>query len=248
MVKQKITTLEEFITAVRLLTIYFGNSNLWWRGQADSKWPLSPGVFRSGYEKNEHNLIFDFRLRAKSRYTNCPTDNANSSWLLLMQHYGMPTRLLDWTESPLIALYFAVENEKEYKKESVIYALEPYKLNLSQCNHDAIMAPWHPDIGRLFNDRFNPEDVYPDQRIVALQTDQFDIRHLVQQSVFTIHGSGTAINQLDGCDNFLGKIVIPSTAKEDLRAMLKVFGITRAYLFPDLENLSAELASLYREM
>jgi len=240
-------TLEEFITAVRNLIIDFHHPNLWWRGQADSKWPLTPGVFRPGYEKNEQNLSFFFRLKAKSRSANCPASDTQSPWLFLMQHYGMPTRLLDWTESPLIALYFAVENEKENEKDAVIYALQPFNLNFKQCKIESILAPWHPEIAPIFNEAFNKNETNPDQRIAAIQTDQFDVRHLVQQSEFTIHGSAKAMEELDGCDNFLGKIVIPSTAKEHLRVMLKVLGITRANLFPDLENLSAELITLHRE-
>jgi hypothetical protein len=241
-----IRTFEKFITDVRSLSTYFNNPFLWWRGQADSTWTLSPGVFRNRKEIFESSLNFDFMMKAKSRFPNCPTTNSNPSWLLLMQHYGLPTRLLDWTESPLIALYFAVENEKEDEKDAVVYALQPFNLNSKQCDMNAILSPGHSEIRPIFNDAFNINKTNSDQRIAAFQTEQFDIRHLVQQSEFTIHGSATAIEDLPKNEEFLGKIIISASAKGELRKMLKILGITRSYLFPDLENLSAELTSLYR--
>ena len=246
MKEYSIKTLEEFIATVRLLISDFSYPNLWWRGQADSTWTLSPGVFRPGYKTDEQSLGFYFRMKAKPRSNNCPTNYEAPPWLLLMQHYGMPTRLLDWTESPLIALYFAVENEKENEKDAVIYALQPFNLNSKQCNIIGIPSPVYPELGAIFNEAFIKNDTNPDERTAAFQTEQFDVRHLVQQSVFTVHGCAKSMEELDDCDEFLGKIVIPYYAKVHLRAMINVLGITRAYLFPDLDNLSAELASKYR--
>lgn len=239
----RVTTLQEFVSKVCALTLDFGNVMLWWRGQADSNWKLAPGVFRCGNSKKEININARFRMKAKSRYANCPISDASFPWLFLMQHYRLPTRILDWTESPLIALYFAVENEKEDDKESVIWALKPSSLNSAQINRNNILSPGHPDLKRVFTEAFHLNEENADQRIVAIQTEQIDIRHLVQQSEFTIHGCATPMENLFESDKFLGKILVPSIAKKELRTMLNILGITRSYLFPDLENLSAELAS-----
>src|SRR5437773_608578 len=71
--------------------------------------PLVPRVLRSD-RFNERFLAHTFRLRAGSRYSSCPPLDEYPRWLFLMQHYGLPTRLLDWTASPLVALFFAVED------------------------------------------------------------------------------------------------------------------------------------------
>lgn len=149
-------------------------------GQEDHH-PLIPGILRPGGH-DERFLVHTFRLRALSRYPNCPTFDDRPSWLFLMQHYGLPTRLLDWTASPLVALFFAVEErwtgiipDKPPANVEVV-ALSPNILNLYEQRQPWVMTqlsqavynlsavgaferpvdPWggDPDVTRLFSDPF----------------------------------------------------------------------------------------------
>src|SRR5206468_3187827 len=81
---------------------------IWWRGQADREWELVPSVHRPEFRNHEDCLTQDFIRRARTRFGDCPPEGAWPDWLILMQHHGLPTRLLDWSESPLVAIYFAV--------------------------------------------------------------------------------------------------------------------------------------------
>jgi len=109
------------------------NTELWWRGQskAVSDWKLVPWVYRPTANLiYEQNITLRFMQRAPSRYVGCPPRDELPSWLFLMQHYRLPTRLLDWTASPLIAAYFAVS---EHPSEAgALWALNPVKLNEKQ--------------------------------------------------------------------------------------------------------------------
>ena len=73
---------------------------------------------------------------------------AGISWLTLMQHYGLPTRLLDWSESPLVALYFALSSDEDAKADAAVWVLNPMKLNKKvgyagscQCHEPSCLIP-----------------------------------------------------------------------------------------------------------
>lgn len=114
--KTMIKTLEEYIKKIRLDIDNFGNGFKtttlpWYRGQSNENWGLTPGIFRNnGDSEYERELIRDFRLHANLKFQR--STDSNLEILFLMQHYGIPTRLLDWTESSLFALISLSTNMK----------------------------------------------------------------------------------------------------------------------------------------
>jgi hypothetical protein len=101
----------------------------WFRGQQRKHWQLLPSIVRIGCSdrptEDEIREEFAIRAPALSRYETLPTNDWDMYFL--MQHHGAPTRLLDWTESPVIALYFAVRDNPGFY-ESAIWMLDPTNL------------------------------------------------------------------------------------------------------------------------
>jgi hypothetical protein len=158
-------------------------------------------------------------------------------WLALMQHYGLPTRLMDWTESSAVAAYFATETNPT--EDGNIWLLIPMLLAQS-VGYDGVPSMFHSLITPLLNaafDRRQPREklVYP---VIPMECDP---RMMVQQGVFTIHGDPTPLDQFPKAPEFLVRLHIPARAKANFQRDLAAFGIDRIRLFPDLQNLSYAL-------
>jgi len=233
-----ITSFDELIAFAESVSHDFSHV-VWFRGHANSNphWTLTPSAFR-----RFPNLLYEqaatmnFLRRAPSRHESTPETNDRASWLCLMQHYGLPTRLLDWTESLLVAAYFAVNDP--IKTDGAIYALAPMVLNalaeipyVPMLSNVELYGRLHP----AFRGTASEEDV-----LATLMPD-VDQRMLIQQGVFTLHSSRTPLEKLPESDSFLRKAVIPVTSKERLAWQLRVCGVSQSKLFPDLGNLAEEI-------
>lgn len=218
-------------------------SDLWWRGHAMASWTLVPAVFRCDRGYNyERTANRRFVKSAASRYDNCPPMNNIAAWLILMQHYGLPTRLLDWSESPLVALYFAVETNRP--GDAVIYALNPVELNERQLGPRAILAPNESQMNPLFAPAFDVDKPEPDAKAGAVLVDETDPRMLAQLTALSIHTGPNPLDSLEGHETFLMRFVVPGELRETLRMELWHHGVRRSTLFPDLANLAAELSEM----
>lgn len=221
-----------------------GGDEVWWRGHSVSTWKLTPSIYRGNCDHNyEINIVLRFAVKAPARYPNCPTTPRD--WLFLMQHYRLPTRVLDWTMSPLVALFFAVSETKYDSESAAMWALGPSGLNQHQIRQNSICVGSHPKTEPIIRAAFQDEHPPEAERIVATYPEQRDPRMMVQQSAFTIHGVGTPIEELTDNDRFLLRIEIPSDQKRSLRIILDgILAIHESDLFPDLEHLAKELGSL----
>lgn len=221
--------------------------SVWFRGQRAADWKLCPAVHR-GYERwQENSMCQEFRLRAPARSGSCPAYDDVAGWLTLMRQTGLPTRLLEWTESILMAAFFAVSYEPgsddPQTGPAVIWALEPTKLNQASIQRSAILLLPRLAREQVVLSAFGPE--YTSDEILAAFSSEADPRTMLQQSAFTIHGAPTPIEELPNCEQFLLKLMIPADHKHALSRSLDVLGVRTAAVFPDLSHLARGLREAY---
>ena len=215
------------------------NSPTWFRGQRDLGWELTCSLERNGGLDKELALLRRFKQNALPLMRSRPENEWE--WLFVMQHHGLPTRLLDWTESPLVALFFALEGEGDGEDDEVdgcLWGLSPFDLNKVAMPHEA-----RGDVPCLGEDEHLDE--YLPKRIqtqvqpfkpLAVIAPRNSARIQMQQGVFTVFHRDLNALDADGENEFLWRLVIPKGAKAALRKELTLLKINRFTLFPELET------------
>jgi len=222
------------------------NSRWWFRGHQRASYTLLPKVRREYDTETERYLFYYFYPRAQMRHAKCPADDDLAGWLALMQHYGLPTRLLDWTWSPLVAAFFATQDAKsEGSQDACIWALEPSGLNENQ-GYEPLFPPLNAEMVRPLLKPARYGKAKEPNTILASMPVETDLRMLVQQGAFTVHSSPKELNRLPDSDSWLRQIMIPNQGKRNIATELNVLSVRKADLFPDLENLSKEAIEVYR--
>jgi hypothetical protein len=246
----EITDIRSLIAAIKYANDKF-NHQVWWRGQRDFAWSLTPSIFRKTDGYDEHAGILRFQQRAISRHLNLPHLRDRAGWLFLMQHYRLPTRLLDWTESPLVAAFFGSEIYECHTRhpnviddsDGALFALSPYLLNYNQIQTKGLIMPEEPialaAMAPAFDQAVNNEEV-----ILAVRPAEVDIRLMVQLSEFTLSGYEIPIDEVESDGEFVIKYRISKKSKPQLLKDLKEMGIRLSTIFPDLDHLSDEIRRL----
>jgi hypothetical protein len=230
-----------------------GDYRTYFRGHGQPTDALVPSIGRKHFylgrsitftEKQERRLLVQFRRHAYEHFGRLP-----SQWetLFLARHHGLPTRLLDWTANPLVALYFAAF----YESEQVIFSEDQKPFPAIKLNLDgtvwAIQRRDNIDELEVFSEKRAPLDIPGIKLVVPFNPTP---RMTAQSGIFTLHGDPRADMVKDAGRRFkakdldIAKLIrwrVPSRHKTEIALALERLAINSRTLFPDLEGLARGL-------
>jgi hypothetical protein len=247
------TSLPQYMELIQSLQKRAGHS-LWFRGNGRNQFKLVPTLYRHTSKKSEgEHRKLEVELMARFRQRSIPylTRELRDDWdaLFFMQHYGVPTRLLDWTENPLVGLYFALMSSRSTRSESsaIVWVLNPFVWNRAALNHvsyndgpltagDQNLKGYVPAL---------PADTAMGEFPVALYGAHNSPRIVAQRGVFTIFGANrkpmeTLVKGGDFPSAALSCILVNHRRVTSMRDSLLSQGTTETVVFPDLDGLARE--------
>ncbi len=243
---REINSVNDLLTSLRELSAQ--REVVWFRGHANKDWQLTPSLARNvNHLPKERELIKRFIQLAVPHLTE-DTPRNDWEWIFLMQHHRVPTRLLDWTESPLAALWFAVNSSTaaDNTRDGAFWCLAPLSLNrqagfrapfdneLPGFGKDNVLDGWLPD-RQTTGLALNP---------VAATGPRTSRRMAAQLGNFTISDRGSSAIELVGTRDHVWRFIIPASSKASIAEELKLLRFTELTLFPDLDRVATSTKEL----
>lgn len=253
-----VTNWDEFLKHVHVQGAQQPNQSLLFRGQADAAHPLSPSLLRAVWQTRRDKPSQKTMLRREDA---CREEFASQAhlhlgpallsnvptivhWWTHMQHFGAPTRLLDWTRSPFVAAYFACESNP--KGNGAVWSLD--------VRLDKFFMPGgfsranDGDLRRIFR------APVPNQKLYMLDKGLRNERMVAQQGVFMLSEDATAshdeiLSGLAGRGTNAGrfrKILIPAESKPAFYYRLLAMNINARSLFPGIDGLGRSISEMAR--
>jgi FRG domain len=222
----KIKTLH--VKSIDAFTQYLTRANtpdiVLFRGQPED-WPLIPKIGRLEVRRPvieaETEILETFKRQSLPFLERVPASKWD--WLAIAQHHGLPTRLLDWTLNPLVALWFTVVKPPVARRNGVVWAFKPELDDYVKIAHD---------------------DPFAGDRTKVFQPSHVAERIRVQAGYFTVHKYLHKRKRFVPFDKIglykprLTKLVIFSSAFADIRFRLDQYGVNHSTVFPGLDGLS----------
>jgi hypothetical protein len=244
------------------------------RGEKDAKWTLISSFDRNSIatftvqhgdiqitsneklneEDDERRLLLDFQRGAGHFHSSLPTLDETVDWLALMQHFGAPTRLVDWSRSPYVALYFALE--ESFDDDSVLWAIDMTWLKRRSLEILRSADPHCPDSSDFvaFVQYVNQIILGGEKAFAIVPADpmQLNERMIAQQGQllcnvgkstgFTNVLLGMLINTTPTKDQVISRSILKREHRIGLLEELQRMNIHRASLFPGIDGFARSLA------
>jgi FRG domain len=221
------------------------------RGQADATWPLFSSLSRylktyqvhqAAWPQQEARILRIFKRKAHLLLQHLPAAEDSFEWLALMQHHGAPTRLLDFSWSPFVAAFFALEHAAV---DAAVWAVFPPGLNTrpnrsirpSQTIIGDEVGPW---VQGSFEKHFLPNTL---PMAVIGEPHNMNQRLLAQGGTFVMPGVlDEPIEELVPVDSVVKFVLATDKIRREAMAELYAMNIGNSTLFPGLDGLARSLA------
>ena len=253
-------SLTEFVGLVEKFQALSQHS-LWYRGCGRDDYGLLPSLYRHPDQRTiqeiarlEQDMMVRFRQRSIPLQPRPFTDDWDV--LFFMQHYRIPTRLLDWSENPFVGLYFAVMSahfkltstgRQKFEAPAAVWILNPVLWNRHALSHQGYDGGVLTQGDGALNG-YQPRQTFEEMNKspVALYGAHNSPRIVAQRGVFTIFGQNTAaLETVFDTDSFpndcLYKVLLSKGYLPRLKNAILDHGITESSIFPDLEGLAQEI-------
>jgi hypothetical protein len=228
-------------------------SHFCFRGLAEAPGDLQTSLQRLGgpFPKLEGHLLRNFR---KYAYQRADLDDSVWNWMALGQHHGLPTRLLDWTYSPAVALHFVTEDLEKYDRDGIVWCVNFVAVN--QMVPDLLLGILKEEGSKVFTVEMLGRGartlaefgcLSPEPYPVFFEPPSLDDRIVNQFALFST--MSTAAARLDDWllkhPHLLRRVIVPHDLKWEVRDKLDQANITERVLFPGLDGLSRVLKRIY---
>jgi hypothetical protein len=225
------------------------------RGINSSDHGLETSLSRLGdaYAGLESHLLRNFR---KYAHRDSVQHDTIWNWLSLAKHHGLPTRLLDWSFSPLVAMHFATSNIEKFDQDGAVYAVRFVQVH--ELLPDHLRESLNEQGGDVFTASLlaevipNLEDMpglSEQDYVIFFEPPSIDERIVNQFALFSLMSRAGANLEswLSEHTNLYKKVIVPASLKWEIRDKLDQANITERVLFPGLDGLSLWLARHYSQ-
>ena len=228
---------------------------IWFRGLEEKSFKLIPTFHTMKCRmEDEVHMMNLFKQNAHESIDRIP--GSEWEWMFLMRHHGIPSRLLDWTESPIIGLYFSIVHKKVPNKDGVLWCLLPHRLNELSINWPQASESlpmftsnedeWPIDENRavhLYLPSTIAKSPLPRKKIppVAGINIRTTRRIQAQMGVFTIHHLNSDPLEYEHDRSHVWRYIIPKEKRVAIENEFNILRITKRIVFPDLDSLADEI-------